>query len=142
MGIDLPVNEKDDGTEMAFDIWLKSDEAMAGLSKSIGARYVHVIQPNQYFSKKKFSPEEAKIALSLPPNDPVRIGAERGYAMFEKRADMIAKHGIVSGVAMFDDQRDAMYVDNCCHYSKAGETILANFVADQVVQALAKAKGD
>jgi hypothetical protein len=142
MGIDLPVNEKDDGAEMAFDIWLKSDEAMAVLSKSIGARYVHVIQPNQYFSKKKFSTEEAKIALSAPPNDPVRMGAERGYAMFEKQADLIAKRGIVSGVAMFDDQRDAMYVDNCCHYSTAGESILANFVADQVVQALAKAKGD
>ena len=142
MGIDLPVNEKDDGAGMAFDIWLKSDEAMAALSKSIGARYVHVIQPNQYFSKKKFSPEEAKIALSAPPNDPVRNGAERGYAMFEKQAGLIAKRGIVSGVALFDDQSDPMYVDNCCHYSKAGENILANFVADRVVQALAKANGD
>ena len=142
MGIDLPVNEKDDGAEMAFDIWLKSDEAMAVLSKSIGARYVHVIQPNQYFSKKKFSPEEAKIALSAPPNDPVRTGAERGYAMFEKQAEMIAKRGVVSGVAMFDDRPDAMYVDNCCHYTNAGETILANFVADQVVKALAKTSTD
>ena len=43
---------------------------------------------------------------------------------------------------MFDDQSDAMYVDSCCHYSKAGENILAGFVADQVVKALAKANGD
>ncbi len=142
MGIDLPVNEKDDGAEMAFDIWLKSDEAMAALSKSTGARYVHVIQPNQYFSKKKFSEAEAKIALSAPSNDPVRIGAERGYAMFEKQADTIAKRGIVSGVAMFDDQSEAMYVDNCCHYSKTGENILAGFVADQVVKALSNASRD
>jgi hypothetical protein len=127
---------------MAFDIWLKSDEAMAALSKSAGARYVHVIQPNQYFTKKKFSPDEARIALSAPPNDPVRVGAERGYAMFEKQADVIAKRRIVSGVAMFDDQSDVMYVDNCCHYSKAGENILANFVADHVVRALAKASSN
>jgi hypothetical protein len=31
-----------------------------------------------------------------------------------------------------------MYVDSCCHYTKAGEDILANFVADQIVRALAK----
>lgn len=143
MGIDLPIDEKADGTEMAFDIWLKSDEAMAALAKSAGARYVHVIQPNQYFkTRKTFSPDEAKVALSMPATEPVRIGAERGYAMFDKRADIIAKHGIISGVAMFDDQPGAMYVDNCCHYTKAGETILADFMAERVVQALAKANGD
>ena len=62
--------------------------------------------------------------------------------MFEKQAEMIAKSGIISGVAMFDDQADAMYVDSCCHYTKAGENILAGFVADQVVKALSKASSD
>lgn len=124
---------------MAFDIWLKSDEAMAALSRSVGAKYVHVIQPNQYFSKRKFSAEEARIALSMPSTDVMRIGAERGYAMLEKNADLIAKHGIVSGISILDEAPGIMYFDNCCHYSTAGETILANFVADQVVRRLAEA---
>lgn len=139
MGIDLPVDEKADATAMAFDIWLKSDEAMAALSRSVGAKYVHVIQPNQYFSKRKFSAEEARIALSMPSTDVMRIGAERGYAMLEKNADLIAKHGIVSGISILDEAPGIMYFDNCCHYSTAGETILANFVADQVVRRLAEA---
>jgi len=138
MGIDLPVDEKADGTRMGFDIWLKSDEAMGALSRSVGAKYVHVIQPNQYFSKRSFSPEEAKIALSMPATDLMRIGAERGYAMLEKNADVIAKHGIVSGISILDEASGIMYFDNCCHYSTAGETILANFVADQVVRSLSQ----
>jgi hypothetical protein len=129
MGLDLPVDEKADATKMAFDIWLKSDEAMAALSKSVNAKYVHVIQPNQYHTKRKFSPEEAKIALGAP-NDPMRVGGERGYAMLEKNADVMAKHGIVSGISILDEAPGIMYFDNCCHYSTAGETILANFVAD------------
>jgi hypothetical protein len=138
MGLDLPVDEKADATKMAFDIWLKSDEAMAALSKSVNAKYVHVIQPNQYHTKRKFSPEEAKIALGAP-NDPMRVGGERGYAMLEKNADVIAQHGIVSGISILDEAPGIMYFDNCCHYSTAGETILANFVADQVVRSLSEA---
>ena len=138
LGIDMPVDPKADGVERSFDIWLDADQAMAGLSKSAGARYVHVIQPNQYYSKKRFSDEEAKIALAMPKDNSARIGAERGYALFEQRADLLKSRGIISGVAIFDDQTAPMYVDSCCHYTRAGEDILADFVADQVVKAVAK----
>ncbi len=138
LGIDMPVDPKADGVERSFDIWLDADKAMAGLSGSAGAKYVHVIQPNQYYSKKRFSDEEARIALSMPPDNSARVGAERGYALFEARADALKSRGIISGVSIFDDQTAAMYVDSCCHYTRAGEDILADFVADQVVKAITK----
>ncbi len=134
----MPVDPKADGVERSFDIWLDADQAMAGLSKSAGAKYVHVIQPNQYYSKKRFTDDEAKIALAMPKDNSARIGAERGYALFEARADLLKSRGIISGVSIFDDQSAAMYVDSCCHYTKAGEDILADFVADQVVKAVTK----
>ena len=74
----------------------------------------------------------------MPATEPMRIGAERGYPLFERNARAIEDRGIVSALAIFDDQSEPMYVDNCCHYSKAGETILADFVAKAVVRSLQK----
>lgn len=40
------------------DIWFRASVGMGALCKTIGAEYVHVIQPNQFFSKKQFSEQE------------------------------------------------------------------------------------
>ncbi|MFB9265943.1 hypothetical protein ACFFWD_22765 [Bradyrhizobium erythrophlei] len=133
MGVDMPYANRESPWEDIFQIWLHSSDAMAALSRSVGAKYLHIVQPNQYFSKKHFSADEAKIALSLPPTTPMRIGAEHLYPMIEQRSQYLRDRGIISGVGLLDDQTDAMYVDNCCHYTRAGETILARFVAGQIV---------
>ena len=135
LGIDMPIDPNADAMEIAFRIWLQSSDTMAAISGAAGAKYVHVLQPNQYFTEKKFSPEEAAIALSLPKSNLMRDGAERGYSLVKERAGLIASRGIISGLTIFDNETTSMYVDNCCHYTRAGEDLLANFVADQVVSA-------
>lgn len=133
MGINLPYANQASPWEDIFQIWLRSSDAMAALSKAAGAKFLHIIQPNQYFSKKRFSPDEARVALSQPEGDPMRLGAERGYPMIAERADLLQARGIVSAIDLFDGEPGAMYVDNCCHYTRSGETTLARFVVSKIL---------
>src|SRR5262249_33377576 len=132
MGINLPYTNQQSPWEDIFEIWLRSSDAMAALSRAAGAQFLHVIQPNQYFSKKRFSPDEARVALSQPEGAPMRVGAERVYPMLAERADLLRARGIVSAVNLFDGEPGAMYVDNCCHYTRAGETMLTRFIVAQI----------
>ena len=134
MSLDIAPNDKQNPWEELFNIWLRSSDAMAALSKNSGSKYLHVIQPQQYFSKKKFSAEEAKVALSLPTETPMRIGAERGYGMIDQQSELVASRGIVSTISLFDQETRPMYVDNCCHYNNEEEAMLARFVAQQIVK--------
>ena len=132
LSLDMPIEPKADQWEELFRIWLHSSEALKDLSRGIGARYLHIIQPNQYFSNRQFSADEARIALSMPKGAPFRVGVEHGYALLEQRAGLVAARGIVSAIDLFDRQAEQIYVDNCCHYTRDGETILARHVAAQI----------
>jgi hypothetical protein len=132
LGLDMPYDAMEDQWEELLQIWLSSSEAMKDLSRGIGARYLHIIQPNQYVSGRQFSPDEAKIALSMPAEAAFRVGAEHGYSMLEQRAAPIAARGIVSAIHLFDREAGQVYVDNCCHYTQEGETIFARYVASQI----------
>lgn len=42
------------------DLWFEASVAMNNLSTGYGIDYLHVLQPNQYYSKKVFTDEERK----------------------------------------------------------------------------------
>jgi hypothetical protein len=132
MGIDMSLDRESDPWEELFEIWSNSSDAMAALSLTVGARYLHIIQPNQYFSGKQFTADERKIALSWPSTEPMRVGAENGYLLLDQRSKLLAARGIVSAIHLFDQETRSMYVDSCCHYTRDGQTILARFVAGQI----------
>ena len=44
---------------------------------------------------------------------------------------MLKSRGIVSAVGLFDDVSDTVYVSGVGHLGKLGESILADFVAEQ-----------
>ena len=47
-----------------------------------GARYVHVLQPNQYFTTRPFAPGEAAVAIAA--DSPFKPGVEQGYPVLER----------------------------------------------------------
>ena len=55
---------------------------MQQMLSSRGARYVHVLQPNQYFTTRPFAPGEAEVALA--DESPFKPGAEQGYPALER----------------------------------------------------------
>ena len=97
-----------------------------------GARYVHVLQPNQYFTTRPFAPGEAEVALAA--DSPFKPGAEQGYPALERvvASGALAEAGVtfVDGVHLFDAERAPVYIDNCCHYTRRGYEILADAIAE------------
>jgi hypothetical protein len=121
-------------TELLEDIargWLRASVLMGQMLSSRGARYVHVLQPNQYFTTRPFAAGEAEVALL--DASPFKAGAQKGYPALERAAASgeFTKAGVtfVDGIHLFDAERAPVYIDNCCHYTRRGYEILADAIA-------------
>ena len=112
--------------------WRASSVLMQQLLAARGVPYIHVLQPNQYYGSRAFGDEERKVALNNA--SPFKPGAERGYPYLEKALDP----GALNAVHLFDTERAAVYVDDCCHYTVAGNRLLADAVARAVLNAFAR----
>jgi len=101
-----------------------------------GGVYVHVLQPNQYFSKRRFS--EAERALALRDDHPYRPGVEAGYpALVGRFADLRdAGVGFYSGLELLDHEPGLVYSDDCCHYNARGNDMLVDFIAAAILERL------
>lgn len=132
IGLDAPIRtSKDKIIEQIFGNWVRCSDLMKSMSSTEGAIYLNVIHPNPYHSKKTLTEAERKT-LNLPESSPIRQSSSAGYTLFEERADMLKSRGIVSAIALFDGTTDTIYADSTGHFGKLGETLMANFVADQV----------
>lgn len=113
--------------------WAESSLMMQSLLSARGASYFHVLQPNQYFTSRAFTPEEAKVARS--DASPFKPGAEAGYPALIRatKAGALKTVNFFSGVELFDQERSPMYIDDCCHYTLRGNQVLAAFIARQIL---------
>ncbi|MBD2484630.1 hypothetical protein [Planktothrix sp. FACHB-1365] len=95
--------------------------------------YFHILQPNQYYpTKRVFSEAEKKIAFS--EDSPYKDSIKKGYPFLLKKVDELKANNVqfFNGVSILDSVQEPVYIDNCCHFNKSGETILSNFVADSL----------
>ena len=109
--------------------WRNASMLMQQLLAARSIAYLHVLQPNQYYSTRTFTAAEKTIAFN--EGSPFKEGAARGYPFLEKRLEP----GALNAVHLFDAVRDPVYVDDCCHYTTTGNRLLADFVARAVVAA-------
>jgi len=110
-------------------LWLRSSDVMRDALVRQGAAYVHVLQPNQYFSRRRFTEEERKVAIN--PASPFKPGAELGYPKLLAALSGSASGGgatVFDATRLFDDERAPVYVDDCCHYTLRGNELLADFI--------------
>jgi len=107
--------------------WRNASMLMQQLLAARNIPYVHVLQPNQYYSTRAFTPAEKAIAFN--DGSPFKEGAANGYPFLEKALEP----GALNAVHLFDAVREPVYVDNCCHYTSAGNRLLADFIARAVV---------
>jgi hypothetical protein len=114
--------------------WVTSSTMMHRLLAGKQIPYVHVLQPNQYHSKKTFEPREAAIALT--EGHKYRAGVEKGYPFLIDKFEVLWQNGVrfYSALEIFDDELGAIYKDDCCHYNQRGIEILADFVAEAIMR--------
>jgi hypothetical protein len=123
------------GTTVFADIaqnWLTSSALMQQMLAAQHVPYVHVLQPNQYYSTRKFTEAEAKVAFNA--GSPFKPGAEQGYPFLEKAATSDRSPvKVFNGVHIFDNVSGHVYADDCCHYTLIGYQRLADFVAQSIL---------
>jgi hypothetical protein len=107
--------------------WRNASVLMQQLLAARRIAYVHVLQPNQYYSTRGFTPAEKATAFN--DGSPFKEGAANGYPFLEKALEP----GALNAVHVFDTVRESVYVDDCCHYTAAGNRLLAEFIAEAIL---------
>jgi hypothetical protein len=121
--------------DLIVDVWRRGSLEMAAVARQIGARYVHVLQPNQYDEgSKPLSEGEREIAY-LPDGD-WPAGVRRGYPMLRAQIPGMLAQGVavLDLTQMFASVDEDVYVDTCCHYNLRGTNALATAVADRILR--------
>jgi hypothetical protein len=113
--------------------WAAASSLMHDMLAARQVPYLHVLQPNQYFTTRSFSTEEARIALN--PNQPFKRVVELGYPVLTRTGMLLAaKERFLDATTAFDREPGAMYEDDCCHYSDRGNEVLAALIARRILE--------
>ncbi len=124
-----------DGATLYEDIaaeWAAASLLMRDMLTARSADYVHVLQPNQYFTARRFSAEEARVARNS--STPFKPPVERGYPALGRAADALKQQEhFFDATAIFDQEPSAVYDDDCCHYTQRGNELLADFLAARIL---------
>jgi len=125
-----------DETNVYEDIaadWVRGSTAMHTLLAAQSVPYVHVLQPNQYFTRRRFGADEARVALN--PDTPFKAAVERGYPALLRAADALRRReSFLDATTVFDQETAAVYEDDCCHYTELGNRLLADAIAARVLE--------
>jgi hypothetical protein len=112
-------------------VWERASLVMHRLCDGFGIRYLHAVQPNQYFpGTKPMGAVERRRAIH--PYHPYGRAARRGYPLLVKGIERLNAAGVPVAdlTRLFAEIEDALYLDNCCHLTADGERRLALAVAD------------
>ena len=101
---------------------------MFELTKAVGTRYIHVLQPNQWFDEAgSYSPINGNHIYGWVI-DPVN----NGYRELRAEAETLAASGVnfLDGSLIFTGTPErTVYVDDCCHYTPSGYHVIFDAVA-------------
>jgi hypothetical protein len=105
------------------------------LCRGHGIRYHHFLQPNQYdVGSKPLSAAEERTAYS--DQLPARPMIEKGYPLLREAGKRLARQGVrfhdLSGV--FAGHGETLYFDNCCHFNRRGNEVMAEAIAEALLQ--------
>ena len=97
------------------------------------ALYFHFLQPNQYFSHEAIQRSRG----SGRPERGVAVQEERRNRVWsDRRGRRCAREQNVrffDATRVFDREPAHVYMDDCCHYTQAGNYVLADFIAASIL---------
>ncbi|MFC1600959.1 hypothetical protein ACFL34_01250 [Candidatus Sumerlaeota bacterium] len=114
-------------------LWAESSVLMHQALDARGIPYLHVLQPNQYFTKRQFSAEERRVALD--PNSPYRGSIQQGYPYLLRKRAYLRESGVqtLDATGLFDNVEATVYGDEFCHLNAYGNQLLADAIADKLI---------
>ena len=134
--IEKPLDDPE-ALERIVDLWFNSSLGMNDLLAARKIPYFEFIQPNQYYStKRQFSVDEKKIAFD--EKSQYKEGTIKGYPKLLAKVSSLQAAGVkvFNAVNVFDETRDIVYRDDCCHYNDAGNEVLSRYIGQSIVTVL------
>ncbi len=129
----MPAMLKDEvAFEKIAENWYESSLIMSQILANKNILYFHFIQPNQYYpTARVFVPEEKDFIIE---GHPYSIGVRKGYPALLSRVNSLweANVNIFNGVNIFDEEKEIVYRDACCHYNPTGDRILEKYVVNAI----------
>jgi hypothetical protein len=112
-------------------VWSKSSLQMNYVSQSIGAKYFHFLQPNQYVPGSKPMGDE-ETAVARLDDHPYRRSVEQGYPKLQAEGEWLLDNGVAfyDLTLIFKDHNEPLYRDACCHVTARGYEIVNARIAD------------
>lgn len=116
-------------------IWADSSLQMSRLCEANGIRYIHFLQPNQYIEDSKTLTQEEKD-VAYNPDHPYRPGVIEGYPCLFRAAEELEAQGVSFHdlTRVYVDSEETLYVDDCCHVNARGFEIIAQAMAEKMLQ--------
>jgi hypothetical protein len=123
--------------ENVVETWFNASVAMAGMARQFGVPYLHVLQPNQYFTKARFTDDQRKAILNLA-EPPLAVLVPDHYRAYLGRARDLQKRGIkfLDGTTVLDEVDASVFIDNCCHFNEEANKLLAKAISQQILEHL------
>lgn len=140
--IEKPLDDPE-AIERIVDLWFNSSLSMHDLLAARKIPYFEFIQPNQYYSThRQFSEDEQKIAFD--ETSQYKEGTVKGYPKLLDRVSKLQAAGVkvFKAVNVFDETRDTVYRDACCHYNDRGNDVLGRYIGQSIVTSLTKEDTD
>ena len=124
-----------DGAALYDDIasqWIAASLLMDDMLAGRGVPYLHVLQPNQYHTSRRFSEAEARVALN--DSTPFKGSVRQGYPVLVRSSSRLREQEqFFDATAIFDGEPRAVYEDDCCHYNELGNRLLADAIVGRVL---------
>jgi hypothetical protein len=112
------------------DVWSRSSLMMQSIAQGTGIEYFHVLQPNQYVENSKaFTDQEKALAVVSAP---LSLSVVKSYRLLIARGKTLGLVNYLDATRIFIDEKRTVYADNCCHFNKLGNEILADAIMREV----------
>ena len=134
--IEKPLDDPE-ALERIVDLWFNSSLGMNDLLAARKIPYFEFIQPNQYYAtNRQFGADEKKIAFD--EESQYKEGTIKGYPKLLARVSSLQAAGVkvFNAASVFDETRDIVYSDACCHYNDLGNDLFSRYIGQSIVKVL------
>ena len=117
-------------------IWQRASLQIDAVAKASGAHYLHFLQPNIYDANSKIlSKKELELSAKAQLWE---ANVEAGYPLLREYGDKLKREGVsfFDLSKIFEDKRETLYIDNCCHLNKKGNDIIGGVMGLQARELL------
>ncbi len=124
----------------SVQVWHDSSLQMASLCRANQIEYFHFLQPNQYVAgSKRLSEEEKRTAHN--EGTPFGVAVRRAYPRLQAKGEELGREGVAffDLTAVFKPEAETIYVDDCCHVNRQGNSILAREIGNRIGKTLGAA---